>query len=274
MQDATGYELLDIGGGARLERFGERTVDRPAPTALGARRDPEAWPTADLRFDRERGWTGPDADAGPWPVEIADLTLELRPTDAGQVGLFPEHEAMLSWLRRQTPGPVLNLFAYTGLVTLALAGRGRVRDPRRLVATDGRLGPAQRRTVRARGPPGPLDRRRRSRLRRARGPSRTSLRRRRARPADLRPRRRRPFVAARGRPRRAARRAAGDPRAGRLRAPDRPHARRSIPTGWPRPWRTASAVVPSRRGRRSRPGDAPTGDRLELGAFARLAGGA
>src|SRR4029079_1202528 len=53
---------------------------------------------------------------------------------AGQVGLFPEHAAMLPWLREQVvtrgtgagdgPPAVLHLFAYTGLVTLALAGAG------------------------------------------------------------------------------------------------------------------------------------------------------
>ena len=158
MHDTTGYELLDIGGGGRLERFGERTVDRPAPTALGPRRDPDAWSAADLRFDRERGWTGPEADAGPWPIEVGGFTFELRATDAGQVGLFPEHEAMLSWLRRRTPGPILNLFAYTGLATLALAAVGALGDPRRRVATDRRLGETERRTVRPGGPPGPLDR--------------------------------------------------------------------------------------------------------------------
>ena len=84
-----GYELLDVGGAARLERFGERVVDRPAPGALEARREPDAWAAADLRFDRDRGWSGPGADAGPWPIEIGGLTLELRATDAGQVGLFP-----------------------------------------------------------------------------------------------------------------------------------------------------------------------------------------
>jgi len=131
-----GYELIDVGGGARLERFGARVTDRPHPAALGERRDPGAWRTPDLRFDRDRGWTG---DAGtvvaePWPIEIDGLTMELRATEAGQVGLFPEHAAMLPWLREQVdarrtgagdaPPAVLHLFAYTGLVTLALAAAG------------------------------------------------------------------------------------------------------------------------------------------------------
>jgi 23S rRNA (cytosine1962-C5)-methyltransferase len=124
MRDLVGYELLDVGGAARLEQFGERVVDRPAPGALEARRDPDAWRQADLRFERDRGWTGPGADAGPWPFETGGLTLELRPTDAGQVGLFPEHAAMLPWLRERGPTSVLNLFAYTGLATLSLAAAG------------------------------------------------------------------------------------------------------------------------------------------------------
>jgi 23S rRNA (cytosine1962-C5)-methyltransferase len=128
-----GYELIDVGDGARLERFGDRLVDRPHPAALGARRDPGAWSAADLRFDRDRGWTGAGLDRGPWAVTLDETTLELRPTEAGQVGLFPEHLGVLGWLRAAvqgadetaaSPGSVLHLFAYTGLATLAMAAAG------------------------------------------------------------------------------------------------------------------------------------------------------
>lgn len=119
------YELLDVGGGARLERFGDRIVDRPAPGALAARGDQPGWRSPDLRFDRERGWTGPRRDDGPWPVQLEGFLLELRATDAGQVGLYPEHLAMQPWLLSQSATNVLNLFAYTGAATLALAAAGR-----------------------------------------------------------------------------------------------------------------------------------------------------
>jgi hypothetical protein len=123
---------------ALYKRFGDRVTDRPYPAALGARGDPEAWAGADLRFDRDRGWTGAATARDPWPVTIEGVTLELRPTDAGQVGLFPEHAAMLPWLVHQvarrtgdadpaTSGPrpaVLHLFAYTGLATLATVAAG------------------------------------------------------------------------------------------------------------------------------------------------------
>jgi 23S rRNA (cytosine1962-C5)-methyltransferase len=124
-----GYELLDLGGGARLERFGERVVERPHPAAVGQRGDAAAWRAADLRWDRDRGWLGDAAARCPWTIELDDLTLELRPTVAGQVGLFPEHAAMLPWLRAHAAAAddapeVLNLFAATGHVTLALAASG------------------------------------------------------------------------------------------------------------------------------------------------------
>lgn len=133
-----GYELIDTGGGARLERFGEHVTDRPHGGSYGERRALERWADADLRFDRDGGWSGralARASEG-WPATIGGMELGLRPTDAGQVGCFPEHAAMLPWLRdrvalRGATAPadaplvqVLHLFAYTGLVTVALAAAG------------------------------------------------------------------------------------------------------------------------------------------------------
>src|SRR5688500_1620699 len=97
------YELIDAGGGARLERFGGHVADRPHGGAYGERRAPERWADADLRFDRNTGWSGPafaEASEG-WAVTIGGVDLSLRPTDAGQVGCFPEHAAMLPWLRER-----------------------------------------------------------------------------------------------------------------------------------------------------------------------------
>jgi 23S rRNA (cytosine1962-C5)-methyltransferase len=127
------WELVDAGDERRLERFGGTTVDRPAPTALGPRRDPAAWSAADAVFaagsapDGGRwGVAAPLPD--PWLVVIDDLTLELRLTEAGQVGLFPEHAGRWSWLRERVmeraglgPVNVLHLFAYTGGATLVMA---------------------------------------------------------------------------------------------------------------------------------------------------------
>jgi 23S rRNA (cytosine1962-C5)-methyltransferase len=145
----TDIELVDAGGGRRLERFGANLVDRPAPTAVDWKLEPAAWAAADLRFDAGPGWTAERAPIEPtaiepWPVSIDGLNMELRPTASGGVGLYPEHRANLAWLEariaerleRDPPGThgastgdparpsVLNLFAHTGLVTLAAARAG------------------------------------------------------------------------------------------------------------------------------------------------------
>ena len=127
MASDDGYELLDAGDGRRLERFSVRIVDRPAPGALESRKaSPTDWARAALRFDRDRGWLG--RDQTPWTVALDGITLELRPTDAGQVGVYPEHASFWPWLRdavadRNEPA-VLHLFASTGATSLALARAG------------------------------------------------------------------------------------------------------------------------------------------------------
>lgn len=117
------YELLDAGEGRRLERFGARLVDRPAPAAPERRRNPAAWQAPDLRFESGAGWSGA---TDPWSMMLEGLTFELRPTQSGQIGLFPEQVPNWRWLRdRVTIGAqVLNLFAYTGAATLAAGASG------------------------------------------------------------------------------------------------------------------------------------------------------
>ncbi|HEV2006029.1 MAG TPA: RsmD family RNA methyltransferase [Candidatus Limnocylindrales bacterium] len=126
------YELLDAGAGRRLERFGDHLVDRPHPAAIVSPEAPELWRDADLTFDRDRGWTGPGTPAEGWAISLAGLTLELRATESGGVGLFPEHLAnvpgVVARIRERARGAstpaVLNLFAHTGLLTLAAARAG------------------------------------------------------------------------------------------------------------------------------------------------------
>jgi 23S rRNA (cytosine1962-C5)-methyltransferase len=119
------FELLDFGEGMRLERFGSRIVARPHPGANGLRGDPGAWRSATLTYEPERGWSGPDT-GDPWQIGIDGLTVELRQTETGQVGLFPEQRDSWAWIRHRVAQgmAVLNLFAYSGLATLVAAAEG------------------------------------------------------------------------------------------------------------------------------------------------------
>ena len=134
------YVLLDFGAGRRLERFGTVILDRPSPGVVDVpAMHPEAWAAATARFGRAAGaddlagWDPADALPSAWDVVIDGLHMELRLTPAGQVGLFPEHVEQAVWVaaradaaraRLGRPAEVLNLFAYTGFATLALARAG------------------------------------------------------------------------------------------------------------------------------------------------------
>lgn len=132
MAPPAAYALLDVGDGRRLERFAGRIVDRPHPAVTVPPRDPGTWRTAHLRFRRYAGWEAIEGGLEPWPLEVDGLTLELRPTPAGQLGVFPEQAPNWRWLREQvatraTAGRtvrLLNLFGYTGAATLAAAQAG------------------------------------------------------------------------------------------------------------------------------------------------------
>ena len=138
MFDPNDYQLLDFGDGRRLERFGPVVLDRPCPAAESMRpAAPGLWSSADARFERIEGeqgrWTLRADPPQPWTVAHGRMTLELKRTDFGHVGLFPEQAENWDWIAERirrgpsaaaSPVPVLNLFAYTGGSTLAAAAAG------------------------------------------------------------------------------------------------------------------------------------------------------
>lgn len=134
MWDPAQYELLDFGDGRKLERFGGVLLDRPSPAAETAvRTRPELWLAADACYHRvsgERGsWQINRALPASWHAKHGLLHFELKLTDAGQVGLFPEQSPNWLWIADQVRGKadvpkVLNLFAYTGGSSLAAAAAG------------------------------------------------------------------------------------------------------------------------------------------------------
>ncbi|HTU24454.1 MAG TPA: class I SAM-dependent methyltransferase [Pirellulales bacterium] len=128
------YQLVDFGAGRKLERFGPFLIDRPAPAAASAvPADPSAWPTAAARYERSAAadgkWTVAVDMPPAWQISWRQLTLELRLTEFGHLGVFPEHAECWPWLfdqiaRAGRPWTVLNLFAYTGGASLAMAAAG------------------------------------------------------------------------------------------------------------------------------------------------------
>ena len=133
------YELLDSGDGRKLERFGPVTLARPCAQAVWAPRRPELWPRATATFDRDNGlnWNGRSRLPASWSVPINGIRMKLAATDFGHLGVFPETRALWDMVtaelsaakaaRAADGGSVpsaLNLFAYSGGATLAMARAG------------------------------------------------------------------------------------------------------------------------------------------------------
>lgn len=130
------YEIIDAGGGDKLERWGGVTLLRPDPQAV--------WPIAsslkgvDAKYIRSNTggghWEYRRELPESWRISYRDLTFIVRPTGFKHTGLFPEQAVNWDFMRSvvrgfkrkhpDKPFRVLNLFAYTGGATCALAAEG------------------------------------------------------------------------------------------------------------------------------------------------------
>ena len=134
--DSDQYALLDSGDGHKLERFGSQTVIRPDPQAFWPPRKPIGSWDADARFDAKAG----DDDRGhwqrinpaapdTWEMHWRGLSLNARRTPFRHLGLFQEHSVHWAFAQDQIRSAgrkvkLLNLFGYTGMMSLAAAQAG------------------------------------------------------------------------------------------------------------------------------------------------------
>lgn len=127
------YELLDCGGGERLERWGTYLLVRPDPQAIWRRTGGHpGWKACHARYQRSSTGGGqwvkrqvPER----WTLGYGPLTFNIKPMNFKHTGLFPEQAANWDWFSQKIknagrPVKVLNLFAYTGGATLAAAAAG------------------------------------------------------------------------------------------------------------------------------------------------------
>ncbi len=127
------YSVIATGDGYKLERWGSIVLLRPDPQVIwGAKRDLFSYPVHAVyrRSDRGGGgWEYKKPVPDDWKISYRDLTFKVKPMGFKHTGLFPEQA--VNWDRCaeliQNAGrkiKVLNLFAYTGGATVALAKAG------------------------------------------------------------------------------------------------------------------------------------------------------
>ena len=142
------YELIDCGDFEKLERFGEYVLIRPEPQAIWNRKLTSAeWEKmAHARFVRDikgsnrfgenenGGWTFLKKMPQTWQISYQNvdfqLKIKLSLTSFGHIGVFPEQAQNWDFIYNSTKEiidlkpRILNLFAYTGVASLAARAAG------------------------------------------------------------------------------------------------------------------------------------------------------
>ena len=133
-QGWTDYALLDSGDGAKLERFGKYVLVRPDKGIFWRRALPaKRWEDVDAIFEQpesgEGHWVQRRSVPERWLMHYGDLAFWAKLTPFRHTGVFPEQASQWDWIAKQIraarqPVNVLNLFAYTGIASLAAAAAG------------------------------------------------------------------------------------------------------------------------------------------------------
>ncbi|ULO09401.1 class I SAM-dependent methyltransferase [Paenibacillus sp. 19GGS1-52] len=128
------YEVIDTGGGEKLERWGDIILRRPDPQIIWPLAHETAkWRDVHGHYHRSAAgggeWDMKKAIPEDWKISYGKLKFHLRPTNFKHTGLFPEQATNWSWMMDKIsaanrPIQVLNLFAYTGGATVAAASVG------------------------------------------------------------------------------------------------------------------------------------------------------
>jgi len=129
------YELVDSGGGRKLERCGPYRIIRPEAEAIWTPALSEKeWQSAAAEFltsAEENGghWNIRGYLPSEWNLHYRDLCFKVQLSGSRHIGVFPEQAVQWDWLTRlihqaNRPVKVLNLFGYSGLATLAAAQAG------------------------------------------------------------------------------------------------------------------------------------------------------
>ena len=126
--------MLATGDGYKLERWRDVVLLRPDPQVIWrAQADLFAYPGISAVYHRSAkgggNWEYKKPVPESWEVSYRDLTFRVKPMGFKHTGLFPEQAVNWDRMRELVkkagrPVKVLNLFAYTGGATVALAKEG------------------------------------------------------------------------------------------------------------------------------------------------------
>jgi len=129
------YCLLDSGNGRKLEQFGPYRLIRPEAEAVWSpAMEQEEWEKASAEFipsAEENGghWKIVKKVPESWVIRYRGLRFKIMFSNSKHLGIFPEQACQWDWVTERIracghPVKVLNLFGYTGAISMACSAAG------------------------------------------------------------------------------------------------------------------------------------------------------
>lgn len=128
INDFLDYEILDMASGQKLERWGKYVLSRPDPQIIWNSKNVNLWNNIDAKYTRSKdgggSWQILKKMPEVWTINYKDLKFNLKLMGFKHTGLFPEQAYNWDLVREKIKNAkrevkVLNLFAYTGAITIA-----------------------------------------------------------------------------------------------------------------------------------------------------------
>ena len=129
------YSLLDSGNGRKLEQFGPWRLIRPEAEAVWSpEMSADEWAQAAAEFipsAEENGghWKIVKRVPESWNIRYRGLKFKIMFSNSKHLGIFPEQACQWDWVTErirssEKPVKVLNLFGYTGAISMACTAAG------------------------------------------------------------------------------------------------------------------------------------------------------
>lgn len=130
VNDFPEYQIIDMAHGEKIELWNNYLLRRPDPQIIwSAETDPNVWDKTDASYVRSNSGGGlwkinNQVLTKPFQIKYQDLIFNLKLMSFKHTGLFPEQAYNWNYVRKiiknnEKEVEVLNLFAYTGAITVA-----------------------------------------------------------------------------------------------------------------------------------------------------------
>lgn len=135
VNDFDEYQIIDMASGEKLEKWNKYILRRPDPQIIWSVNDkPVSWKNYDAKYERSSSgggsWEIKNKELyNPFVISYKDLKFNLKLMGFKHTGLFPEQAYNWDYVRNlikksNRKVKVLNLFAYTGALTVACLKEG------------------------------------------------------------------------------------------------------------------------------------------------------